>query len=174
MIFFLFLQLVKHWILSFIGMSSVLGYHWWLKRILGKSGIRISYDEKGTSSCCYNGHANDNPAPIPGPKRLLLDLTRLYCQPITFFLIYSAIVSNFCVFFTSISTFSSRCNTFSIFSFIIPWRLSSCLINYYFLSWSLLLLKKVSVGHQLRTAACRFPRRRRSYPSLPQMRFLQV
>jgi hypothetical protein len=42
------------------------------------------------------------------------------------------------------------------------------------LSWSLLLLKKVSVRHQLRTAACRFPRRRRSYPSLPQMRFLQV
>ena len=138
-----------------------------------QSGICISYDEKGTSSCGYYRHSNNNSASISRPKCLLLDLARLHYPTLTFFFIYSAIVSNFCVFFTSISTFSSLCSTFSIFSFIIPWRLSSCLINYYFLSWSLLLLKKVSVRYQLRIVACRSRQRRHSYPSLQRRRFLK-
>jgi hypothetical protein len=63
------------------------------------------------------------------------------------------------VFLTVSSTFYSRCSTFSMFSFIISCSFCSYLLSSYFLSGSLLELKKVWMAKQIRIVVYRFSKR---------------
>ena len=80
--------------------------------------------------------------------------------------------SNLTAFFTVISTFSSLCRTFSMFSFMVSWRRSSYLVSVSFWSGSLLLLKKVWVSPLLQTVAWKFKRKRSSCWKWWSSRFL--
>jgi hypothetical protein len=80
----------------------------------------ISNDDEGSPRGSNDAGGNQYPALVLCPEGLLLDLIGLNYSKTTLFFIYSAIVSSFWVFFTSISTFYSRCSTFSMFSFIMP------------------------------------------------------
>lgn len=115
----------------------------------------LSNNKESTSSRSHYYRSDQQFTLVTRPERLLLYLRRLSLYSFTFFRIYYAILSNLAVFFTINSTFYSRCRTFSILSLIIPCRFYRCFISTYFLSWSLLLLKKVWISRKIQIAAYR-------------------